>query len=113
MIEQAFIIAMLVQAWSSFFWEGMIFGKVSGWIEYKFPNWIYKPLIGCPICMTVWYGAALAFIFQFNWLAVPVAVGINVVITLWTNYSNDTDLNSTGRATVTGDSIRSTNAGSL
>lgn len=58
MIENALIISLTVFALHASAWEGMIFGKIR---EYISPDsFIAKPLYGCPICMTPYYGAAIA-----------------------------------------------------
>jgi len=55
MIEQAFIIAFIVQAVNACFSEGMIFEKPGAWLELNYPK-LWKPLVGCPTCMSFWFG---------------------------------------------------------
>lgn len=58
MIEHALIISLTVFALHASAWEGMIFGKIR---EYISPDSIVaKPLYNCPICMTPYYGSAIA-----------------------------------------------------
>jgi len=72
-------------------WEGQIWEDVGNWLDRKLPEWISKPLYGCPICMSFWYGGIILFLFgwQFNVmfvLTVFAAGGvsvINVIICKW------------------------------
>jgi hypothetical protein len=57
-IERILIIALAVLFIHVTTWEGMInywaFRLTRSW-----PEWIRKPLLACPICMTPWWGAAM------------------------------------------------------
>src|SRR5688572_7238366 len=80
MIENAFIIAMIVLFLHATTWEGMIFDGIK---NFNIPGWIRKPLYSCPICMTPWWGTLLYWIFFHGslcgWLlTVGAASGINV-----------------------------------
>jgi hypothetical protein len=67
MILHGFAIAAIVCfVFVCFNWEGMIFDRVGEWIEAMIPEKIFKPLIGCPICMSVWWGMAIMAIFCMN-----------------------------------------------
>lgn len=87
MIEQAFIIAMVCQAVSASFCEGMIFEKPGAWLESNYHK-LWKPAVGCPVCMSFWYGLVLVLIMGWPFLAIPISMGINAVVseitgTLW------------------------------
>lgn len=58
MIEKSVIIALLVIAVWAVFLDGMIFGKIGNYINEKFPHWLSKPMVDCPICMCFYYGSA-------------------------------------------------------
>lgn len=57
-LERILIIAFAVLFIHVTTWEGMInfwaFRLTRSW-----PEWIRKPLLACPICMTPWWGAAI------------------------------------------------------
>ncbi len=81
MLEQAIIISLIAYAVNVLFQEGMIFGKVGYWIENKLPMWIYKPLIGCTVCMSPYYGIAYigfmwSFMFNFSDTAIILLISI-------------------------------------
>lgn len=82
MILTAFYIAMICQAVNVLFWEGHIFEKPGNWAETHYPN-LWKPVAGCVICMTPWWGVLMCLIFDWPFLSVPVAMGINVVTVRW------------------------------
>lgn len=67
MLQNAIIIAFIVQFLHACTWEGMIFNSLTERL-WTLPNWIKMPLYGCPICMTPWWGA-------FMLMAVVVATG--------------------------------------
>jgi len=77
-------------------WEGQIFEEVANWLDTKLPEWISKPLYGCPICMTFWWGFAAMIalykmkLIEYNWfqviLIVFCAAGINAFIVNLNNY---------------------------
>jgi hypothetical protein len=71
--------------------EEEIFGFVQVWLA-PLINKIKKPLIGCPICMTPWWGSLIIWIgilcnawippTVFEWLMIlAIAGGINTVLT--------------------------------
>lgn len=83
MIQDAFIISMIILFIHSCSWEGMIFGKIQELILPEEP--ISKPIYGCPICMTPWWGTAIYWIFFHigfcNWiLTIGCASGISVLV---------------------------------
>lgn len=82
MVENGIIIAMFILFLHSCTWEGMIFEKIKDIIKPK--GMLYKPIYGCPICMTPWWGTLIFLIFfPFTikaWLlTVGLASGINVL----------------------------------
>jgi hypothetical protein len=67
MIVHGFCIAAIVCfIFVCFNWEDMIFEQVGGWMEARIPEKIFKPLIGCPICMSPWWGFVITAIFCLN-----------------------------------------------
>lgn len=69
-----------------------ILGPVSAWAERVFPEWLYKPLIGCQYCVAgqwaLWYYFALAFIahdityrVDIHFLFILVTIFLEVPIT--------------------------------
>lgn len=82
MIQQAVIIASIVLFIHSCTWDGMIFGKVKNFIKPE--GMFYKPVYGCPICMTPWWGTLIYWLFFHislqDWiLTVGTASGLSVV----------------------------------
>jgi hypothetical protein len=78
-MPQAVEIAMIIIAIHASFQEGEALFFIPA-KTYSWPWWITKPLYGCLKCMTLWYGLAGVTLFGGNYLAVPVAVGINVIM---------------------------------
>ncbi|GAA4320884.1 hypothetical protein GCM10023149_20390 [Mucilaginibacter gynuensis] len=82
MIQHAFIIALIVLFIHACSWKGMIFDGIKKIIEPK--GMLYKPIYGCPICMTPYYGAIIYLLF-FNTsfvdglLTVATASGLSVI----------------------------------
>lgn len=83
MINVAFGIAMTVLFWHACTWKGMIFSGIKKVIK---PEWyISKPIYGCPICCTPWWGSLIYWLFfsiggwQMWLLTVGIASGINVI----------------------------------
>ncbi len=87
----ALILAMYVQSIHIAFHEGMIFEKTGVWLDEHVNEFVLKPLIDCPICMTPWHGSLLLGVLMVsNTLTWPgififglilfVAMGINAVI---------------------------------
>lgn len=75
-------ICLFVQAVNACFWEGMIFGRIGAKIETSVPDWVYKPTIGCPVCMAFWWGfLAEATLFDMNSILAPfLAMGMCAII---------------------------------
>ncbi len=84
MIELSILIAFACLFINSTTWEGMIFEDVANWLDTKLPEWISKPLYGCPICMSFWYGSVFYIIYKGveieMLLIVFAAGGINAFI---------------------------------
>ena len=63
-------------------WDGNIFAGIKTIIKPK--GNLYKPLYGCPICMTPYYGSFIYYLYFYqswqNWvLTVFTAAGLSVV----------------------------------
>lgn len=65
-------------------WDGMIFEKIKDYIKPE--GMLYKPIYGCPICMTPWWGSILYLFFYRDclswsgWLwTVGAAAGFSVI----------------------------------
>lgn len=86
-ISQSIIIAMTVIMIFGAFQEGeaLFFIKEK---TFSWPWWITKPLYGCLKCMTLWYGLFGVLLFGGNLLAVPVAVGINIIMSEILDYAS-------------------------
>lgn len=87
MIQNAFVIAMIVFFIYMTFRPLMIFGFVNVWLKTWLPKKLWKPVFDCPICMTPWYGSIIYFALlnapsQFvTWmLTVGTAAGITCPI---------------------------------
>ena len=93
MIELAVLIAFAVLFLNATTWEGMIFEDVANWLDTKLPEWISKPLYGCPICMAVWYGSFFYILYSGldKWIVIVVfaAAGINAFIVNLNNHIKD------------------------
>jgi hypothetical protein len=84
MIELSILIAFAVLFLNATTWEGMIFEDVANWLDTKLPEWVSKPLYGCPICASFWYGS-VAYLFYNGYdkgliIVVFAAAGINAFI---------------------------------
>lgn len=90
MIDGYWVLIMLmsflwIQGVNCLFSEGHLFGKVGDWLHEHVSEYLYKPTIGCPMCMssihgTLWY---LLLINRdwFLWPAFCVCLcGLNFVI---------------------------------
>ena len=78
----AAMIAFIILFLHACTWEGMIFEDIKKYIKPE--GKLYKPIYGCPICMTPWWGTIIYWIFFhvsfINWLlVVGTASGISVV----------------------------------
>jgi hypothetical protein len=69
MIENAILISFLVYFLKVTTWEGMIFEKVGAFTERVLGEYWNKPVLGCPICMTPWWGSGVYLAAHF--LGIP------------------------------------------
>lgn len=57
---------LIASAWiwgiNCLFAEDHIFEKAGDWIDENMPEWFYKPMIGCPACMSSIHGLLWFFI---------------------------------------------------
>jgi hypothetical protein len=93
-MNESFIIAFAVLAVYTCFQDGMIFS----FIRIKMANeWdqllgqstskiIQKPLWDCLVCMTFWWGGAIALFAGYSFISVVVAMGMNAVIDKFLDY---------------------------
>lgn len=89
LITWSLIVALIVMFIYSCFGEGMIFGKIQNY-AFNWPEWLKKPLFGCPICMAPWWGVLVLVLIGlvsgmwlpwWQWIViVAIAGGINTVI---------------------------------
>jgi hypothetical protein len=84
MIELSVLIAFAVLFINATTWEGMIFDEVANYLDTKLPEWISKPLYGCPICQSFWWGSAFYVFYRGvekeMLIVVFAAAGINAFI---------------------------------
>lgn len=84
MLEQSLFISLSVIAiWGMMNTERMILSSVDDWLYSHTPWWLYKPLSGCCVCMTPWYGGVL-YVYKYGitediFLVLLIAMGINTV----------------------------------
>lgn len=93
MIELSILIAFAVLFIHTTTNEGHIFEDVANFLDTKLPDWIIKPLYGCPICMSFWYGSFAYIIYNGfdKWIVLVVfcAAGINAAIVNLNNTISD------------------------
>lgn len=84
MVVNALIIAMIVLFIHSTTWEGMIFEGIKKLIKPE--GKLYKPIYGCPICMTPWWGTLIYLILLSQhptlrewFLTIGLACGFSVI----------------------------------
>lgn len=68
MVHNLILISLVIYFIKATTWPGMIFEKPAAWIESKLGEYWSKPIIGCPVCMTPWWGTALYLIGHFAWV---------------------------------------------
>jgi hypothetical protein len=95
MLEHAAIIALLVLSIWYTMQEGEIFGALGTWLYNNLPKKIHPAVFECNICMTIWYGSAIYWLFPWErlgfgeprlieWpIVVIVAMSLNIVINKW------------------------------
>jgi hypothetical protein len=95
MLEKILITSFLVFAINATMWEGMIFEGIQKFYWKLMAKWgvseeraVYwsKPIFGCPICQTPWYGTVIfILIWPWNvkiWLVTIIgAMGLNAILT--------------------------------
>jgi hypothetical protein len=90
MLGYSFITAFIVLFLHACTWEGMIFETVHD-VLFNVHPWLKKPLYDCPICMSIWWGPAVAAVgmLGFGWqilntwallITIASAAGINTVL---------------------------------
>jgi amino acid transporter len=95
-VFNALAIAFIVYFIKVTSWKGHIFEKQGTWLEQNLPEKLYKPLIGCPVCMTPYWGTIIYSVAHFlsvpgfeiySWpvviMTIFVAAGINSVILMF------------------------------
>lgn len=84
MLEQSFIIALLVLSIWYTMSEGEIFAGIGRWFEKHMPSFMHQPLYECNVCMCPYYGSVLyVLIYGINWqwpVVVIAAMGINAAL---------------------------------
>lgn len=83
MIEQIVILTLITFGICSTTWEDMILHKPAQWLESKLPVYITKPLFGCYICATFWWGGLSAYLLDWNVLLNIPAMGLSAVISFF------------------------------
>lgn len=81
----AIVIALIILFLHATTWEGHIFNGIRKVIKPK--GMLYKPIYGCPICMTPWWGSLIFWIFVggniIEWLFIIfTAAGISVLFVI-------------------------------
>ena len=93
MIELSILIAFAVLFIHTTTTEGHIFEDVANFLDTKLPDWIIKPLYGCPICMSFWYGSVFYLFYNGfdKWIVIVVfcAAGINAALVNLNNTISD------------------------
>lgn len=85
------IISLIVLFLHATTWEGHIFEGIKKIIPPE--GKLYKPIYGCPICMTPWWGSVIYWIFFAvsipNWLLViGAAAGLSVIWVVLIDFKN-------------------------
>lgn len=85
MLQIALIIALIVYFIKVTTWPGMIFEKAGIWSEKTFGEYLNKPLLGCPVCMTPWWGTIIYLIGHYTGIAeFSILTPQHLVFTLFT-----------------------------
>lgn len=79
------ICAAFIAFWSHLFcgdWSepGAVFGWLKAALFNRLPEWLFKPIIGCPMCHAVWSGLALQVVVYDG---DPVLSGLIVLVGSW------------------------------
>lgn len=78
---------LIASLWCLGFWKAfdaeMIFSRLDTDYLQKLPDWIYKPLVGCTICMASIHGGTWFIVLNgLSWWIVPFVVcvaGLNFI----------------------------------
>lgn len=85
MIERIIILSLCSIGICCTTWDGMIFNKAAQWIESKIGEFWAKPLFGCYVCATFWYGLIISLCLGWqSWLCLP-AMGLSAVFSMMQN----------------------------
>ena len=85
MIEKIIILSLCAIGICCTTWDDMILSKPARYIEDYLPEWLIKPLYGCFVCATFWWGAAIALLIGWPvWYCLP-AMGASAVISMIQN----------------------------
>lgn len=85
MLERIIVIALMTFGYCATFWPGMIFEKLGNKLEQHLPERVTKPLFGCYICATMWFGSLAYWVGYHhdvvNWLGTCIgAMGFNALL---------------------------------
>lgn len=85
-----FVAMLWIQGVNCLFSEGHLLEKAGDWVNGNLPSWVYKPTIGCAMCMSSIHGTAwyLLFINRDWWLWPAFCIclcGLNFVISKFTS----------------------------
>lgn len=94
MLEKVFLTSFFVFGIWITMQEGMIFDRLGNWIKDKFPDYVYTPTAGCPICATPWYGSLIYWIVWGSsvkeWILVIIpAMGLATIIIKFLNQDKE------------------------
>lgn len=71
-IQAIFITSLFIFGLNCLFSEGYLFHKAGEWMAENMHEWLYKPLIGCSVCMASIWGSLVylsVFVYEFGlWL---------------------------------------------
>jgi len=96
MIEHALIISLTVLFVYMICTEGMIFHFVYKWFKTWLPQYLWKPIFSCPICMTPYYGTIIYLIlYKISWIdwtfTITTAGGLNCVFVYLLEIAHNTN----------------------
>jgi hypothetical protein len=83
-IAHVFICSLFIFGVWNAFNPGFVFEKIDAYLDSRLPQFLYKPLLGCVICMPSLYGTAYYLIFidqDFGFLVFfPAVSGLNLFL---------------------------------
>lgn len=62
------------------FWTDMVFEKGCDKLKVKIGEFYAKPICGCYVCGTFWYGILQCLIYDWTWYLALPAMGISAII---------------------------------